>query len=387
MNPPVSNSESTSASLSRLVHAVRAGLRAELHDVLPHPIEGIQIGDVALVSRHRLEGFFSRHLSSLDLPDQVSEQLTESGLARAHQGLVQWAESISISRLLHEHGVRHLVFKGRALTLQTSAEEDGRGGGDVDILIDPHDVPRVYALLPASGYLPAYAVGPRTRAGWAFLTYRNREMPYRSPRSEVDLHWRIATESDLLPPTRVLLDRSVTVGRDGQEIPTLSPTDALAACAVHFYLDYAVSLRRLVDFVRLSQLADPHQLLQLPAGSQQLIADVASLCRELFGEGCISLDGLHTVDHDNVSYIQNLFWNGHGGYSHIRAGGNAHSRLQRNFRHLGRYARKSSLLIRLVARGLVWFPPSSPNQSPIGMIHGFRLQLGRILRGQFDSEM
>jgi hypothetical protein len=385
VSPP--SSPSPNVSLSRLVQAVRRGLQAEF-SCEGAPADGVlEVDEIPLARQHRLEGFLSKHQDYLNLSGTVSTLLSASALNRAHQGLVQWAESISVSRVLGEHAIAHVVFKGRALTLQTFADDEGRGGGDLDVLVEPKDVPLADSLLSAHGYLPVYAVGPRSSAGWAFVTYRNREMPYRSSRAEVDLHWRIASEPDLLPPTSVLIARSVKVGRHGQEIPTLSPADALAACAVHFYLDYAVSLRRLIDFLRLSRLAEQSILHHLPAPSQQLIADVAAFCRDLFGENCVALTGLRNPDQANVSYIKELFWAGHGGYSHIRAGGTALSRLVRNYQHLGRYAGKTSLLLRLLARGILWFPPMSPTQTPIGILQAIWLQLGRVLRGRYDSEI
>ncbi len=374
-------------SLRDLVSLVGAALNHELGrkgDPKPVTIQR----DLSRVARdHRLEGFLLRHKAALRLPPSLIESLESQALNRAQQGLHQWASSIALSRLLSSNGFPHLIFKGRALTAQTFADEDSRGGGDVDVLVEPADVPFVHLLLQSHGYLPVYALLPRTALGWAFVTYRNREMPYRSERVEVDLHWRIATEPDLLPPTSGLLKRKVVVGRIGQEIPTLSPTDALAACAVHFYLDYAVSLRRLVDFVRLFQLATPKGLEELPARSRQLIADVAASCNQLF-EGILrDLPGLPRAKGANVQYIGELFWAANGGFSHYRPEGGGLQRFSRNLSHLGRYASAPRLMARLLARGLVWFPPRSPQQKTVGIGKAFLLQARRLLRGQFDSQV
>lgn len=363
------------------------GLQAETGIDQPPNERLLDESVVQLAYRHRLEGFLRRHSNVLAVRQEPLEANDATSLERAQQALSQWAASISLSRLLGESGIHHLIFKGIALTLQTSAENDLRGGGDVDVLVLPEDVSKTHALLIAHEYIPVYAMGPRTKLGWKFLTYRNREMPYRSPQIEVDLHWRIATEADLLPPTAKLLGRAEKVGHSGQEFLTLSPTDALAACAVHFFLDYGVALRRLVDFVRLARISDPTQLVALPSRSQQLVADLAEFCRELFGNKLVHLAGLKPPRPENVTYLRELFWSGNGGYAHTRGEGSGWHRLLRNYRHLGRYSNKFFLSLRLVARGLVWFPETTPQQVPIGLWRAFGRQVTRVLQGKFDSQV
>ncbi len=374
-------------ALVELVSLVRMGLAAQRGESINRPQALLDAGLPDQARRHRLEGFLLRFHDSLNLDGELVATLQQSQLERAQLGLTQWGSTLSLSRLLEAHSIPFVIFKGRALTIQTEAEEDGRGGGDVDLLVPPGRVSETHQLLVASGYLPVYAVEPKTHLGWAFVTYRNREMPYRSERVEIDVHWRISTEQDYLPPTETLIARGVLLGSEGQRFPTLCATDALAACAFHFYYDYASALRRLVDFARLSRMADREVLETLPLRTRQLIADVAALSRELFGESAIGPLSVPEAVAENVGYLRDLFWSGEGSFSHRARISHPLKRALANFHHTARYTSKPSLVARLFARGLVWYPPSTPGQPGWSVPRAFRAQITRVLRGRFDSSV
>ncbi len=370
-----------------MVALVSGGLATERGQESPSVFPTPSSGTLFLARRHRLQGFLLRHRDSLGLSPEVVEYLEKDRIERAQQGLSQWASSIALARLLQKHTIPFLIFKGRALTMLTCAEADGRGGGDVDLLVPPSWVKRTHQLLKAEGYQPVYAVEPRTRWGWALVTFRNREMPYRSFEVEIDLHWRISTERDFLPPAEVLIARGLTLGHEGQEIPTLSPTDALASCAFHIYYDHASPIRRLIDFVRLKALVDHSALRQLPRRTQQLVSDVAGLCRTVFGEEAIEYEHLGQSNERNVRYLEELFWSGTGGFSHQHRMSHPVGRAIANFSHLSKYSSTPALISRLIARGLVWFPHSSGGQAGWGIPRALAAQISRVFRGRFDSDV
>jgi hypothetical protein len=345
------------------------------------------LGD--LIRRHRLEGFILRHYGEGSLRPGLLEAL-RSGFHddNTAQQLRVSALSVRISRLLDKAGLSFLLFKGWPLSLQLGAQDELRGGGDVDVLVSPRDVRSAHRVLVAAGYAPQYAIGPRTRLGWRFVTFRNREMPYRSPVGEVDLHWRIASEHDVLPDAKVLLARSVTVSDGRHTIRTLSPTDALASTAFHFYLDYCQSIRRLIDFSRLFSVANPNVFDTLPTSARQAVSDVAKLCEKLLGIQPPHSLTLPPPVRSNVDYMETLFARWHqldspSTQAPSRAGGP----WGRNFRHLRRYSDTLPLVARLVARGAVWFPPSADHPRPIGLIQAAVWQLGRLLRGKTESHI
>ena len=371
-----------------LLRLIGAGLRAELgHPVKEVPLRSPLAELDRLAKTHRLEGFLLKHREVLGLPDDLVETLKTSELSLAQYGLILAASSIELSRLFASEGVEHLIYKGHALRAQTDAWEDRRGGGDVDILVEPRHVHIADRLLRKHGYHAVYAIGPRSPLGWRFLTYRNREMTYRSDRIEVDLHWRVATEEDMLPTAQQLLLRKVFVGREGQEIPTLSPVDAWAASTFHFYLDFGILLRVLVDFVRLSRLADRDHLHLLPRHARNLLADLSAVLNQILGPDIVDTTGLPPADAHRVDLLLEMIWAQAEKRTVLKGSGTGLTRFRRNLEHLARYSSKARLIPRLIARGLVWFPETASHPRPIGMVRAWWLQLGRIRRGQFDSQV
>lgn len=342
-----------------------------------------------LIRRHRLEGFLLRHLGEGGLPQGLTKEL-KSGF-QAHNTSEQLrvsALSVRVSRVLEKSGLNFLLFKGWPLSLQLGAQAELRGGVDVDVLVQPSDVPLAHRALINAGYAPQYAIGPRSQVGWRFVTFRNREMSYRSPAGEVDLHWRVASEHGVLPDARVLLDRSVTVSDGRHDIRTLSPTDALAATAFHFFLDYCHSIRRLIDFSRLLGVADPTVFNALPSAARQAVSDVAELCGNLFGIRPSHSLALPPPVRSTVDYMETLFTQWHQvGHTSRQAPSREGDPWGRNFRHLRRYSDTLPLVARLVARGAVWFPPSVEHPRPVGMIQAALWQLGRLLRGKTESHI
>lgn len=382
-----------------LIHLIAESLATELSLVRTAeppsiPPRAVSVQALAvLVERERLTGFVRHHSEFFSLPPKLIGEIRKEGsplseldLEIATLSLHAW--TLRISRLLSEESIDHLVFKGWPLAMMSAAEASIRGAGDIDVLIRPEDVPLVDRLLTRSGFHPVYALGPRSRLGWSFVCFRNREMPYRSDWVEVDVHWRVATEPEMLPDARSLLRRAVTVGLSGQEIRTLHPSDALAASAYHFYLDYCHSLRRLIDFIRLCARADGGVLIDLPLAARQVIADLVRFCETLFGLRLPELGGLPDPSARNVVAMVDMFQRSYspGERSSIpnRGGGGP---LRRNFRHLSRYSSRRALIIRLIARGLVWFPKTADHPRRIGMVQAFLWQLGRLLRGRTNSDI
>jgi hypothetical protein len=384
--PPVVNPELQ--ELFRLTSGAlqhEFGLPGSKQPAIAHSTHSL--GD--LIRRHRLEGFILRHYGEGSLPPDLLEAL-RLGFHdnNTSQQLRVSALSVRISRLLDEAGLSFLLLKGWPLSLQLGAQDELRGGGDVDVLVSPRDVRSAHRVLIEAGYAPQYAIGPRTRLGWSFVTFRNREMPYRSPAGEVDLHWRVASEQDVLPHADVLIERSVTVSDGRHTIRTLSPADALAATAFHFYLDYCHSIRRLVDFSRLLCVADAAVFDTLPTSARQAVSDVATLCEKLLDIELPHSLPLPLPKQSTVDYMESLFMQWHQvGPTSRQAPSRMGGPWGRNFRHLRRYSRTIPLLARLAARGAVWFPPSADHPRPIGMIQAALWQLGRLLRGKTDSHI
>ena len=344
---------------------------------------------VERISRERLSGFLLAHAEILNLDSNTCELLSQDRKTRLEEQLNLQLGTHIVSRILRNASIPHLFFKGWALSSLLGAEDELRGGGDVDVLIRPRDIVRARETLEKSGFSALYPVQPRTFWGWKFITYRNRELPFRSNTLELDLHWRIGSEPSMMASAEMLLSRAMTVETGHHTIVTLSRADTLAAAAYHFFLDYGVSLRQLIDFARLVPLTDPQALHELPPHARQIVADVLALCDELFGRRHEGYPELPRASTGNVEYLQGLFWRESDGDMAL---GKPPSKARqsvfvRNYRHLRHYSDPVPLFARLIARGVVWFPRATDHPGPVGLLRAFWWQLGRLLIGRTKSHI
>lgn len=387
---PDQGSPAFSAEMRELMRLAARALETELDLQRAHhtPIVHSSAALRELIGRERLEGFTLRHHQEIGLPDRLREDLKTEVQNLTSAQLRVNALSVRISRVTEEAGLNVLFFKGWPLSLLLGAQEELRGGVDVDVLVRPSDVPLAHRALTEAGYIAQYSIGPRSYLGWRFVTFRNREMSYRSPAGEVDLHWRVTSEHGVLPEAGTLLQRSVTITDGRHDIRTLSPTDALAATAFHFYLDYCHSIRRLIDFARLLGVAEPAVFNTLSSAARQAVSDVTALLETLFGIRPPHALALPPPVSSNVEYMETLLSQWHWvDPTSSQAPSRVGAPWGRNFRHLRRYSQTLPLIARLVARGAVWFPPREEHPRPIGMIQAALWQVGRLLRGKTESHI
>jgi hypothetical protein len=237
------------------------------------------------VIRHRLSRLVinAGDRGVLDATDK--DRVAADALAHTHAAFQLVGMTTRVITMLTTAGIRHLVLKGVALGAlsQTAA---GRGAGDVDILVDPRDVPLVHRVLHENGIRPALAQpdvsSPRS---WRIWRYLEREATYVGQSTTVDLHWRISSQHSLFPSWDALYSRRTIVEVADTDIPTLSLADSLAAACYHAYFDQFQPVRSLVDVVMLIRLVDPDTLPDdLPRRLRALMAGVVSLVGDIFPE-------------------------------------------------------------------------------------------------------
>lgn len=236
----------------------------------------------AAVIAHRLSRLVvnSSQENSFDSDDWG--RITNDALAHTHAAFQLVGHTAKVVRILEAAGVEFLVIKGVALGAlsQTPA---GRGAGDVDILLDPGDVPRVHEVFLDNDFRPALALPDMSTPGpWRVWSFLDREATYDGHSTHIDLHWRISSQRHLFPSFAELYERRIQVTVADSDIPTLSVADSLAAACYHAYFDQFQPLRSLVDAVSVVTTAGE---ISPPAYSpklQRLIAGVLQLTRELF---------------------------------------------------------------------------------------------------------
>lgn len=271
------------AAVDVVRHAVSAALAAEV-DEPQRPVPWTQASDMDIVHAvrvHRVAPVLAPALASLNPPSMVAEEVRAMVRGDALGAMRLAAESRRVLKVLDAAGLPALVYKGIALSVQSTGDLAARGAGDIDVLVNPQDVVTAHEALSDGGWVGEPI--PDAPRWWAHYLSACRERSYLSPTSSIDLHWRIGWHETPLPDARTLLARGSTVKVAEQELATLSLPDAFAVACYTAMLDRYSRLRQLVDIVRLARREDVH----LPDGMhwrlRRVVAESVVLASELLG--------------------------------------------------------------------------------------------------------
>jgi hypothetical protein len=167
----------------------------------------------------------------------VPESATARLRSRAHESVARSlghvAELARLAPLLDDAGVRRLVLKGVALSVQLYGDASLRSPRDIDLLVDPARFGEAEAVLEAAGYrrcVPAMSA----RQGEAYRRWI-RDIAWVNAEAGVmvELHIRLTDDAALIPQDFEMLWRereAVRIG--GAEVDALARTRlALYLCA------------------------------------------------------------------------------------------------------------------------------------------------------------
>lgn len=208
---------------------------------------------MAAIRRHRVAELLGSQADGLELPEVLLEPIAQLRSASRRALMVQVLETGRLQRVLSDAGIASMVIKGPALAVQTAGDPAARGAGDIDLLVDPHQVEAAHRLLLASGWSlrPGYDVRPGTWA-WRHVMGAFNALTYDGPGSAVDLHWRLDPTLDALPTFAQAWDRRVRVDLGGVTVDTLGHADLLAHTSLHAAKDSWRWMRSLVDVHRIA---------------------------------------------------------------------------------------------------------------------------------------
>lgn len=203
-------------------------------------------------ARHRVCQLLDGVSGELGLPPELAAALGE---VTRKERLAAMSQAQIVARV-HEalDGVPHLFFKGGALAVQLTGDLTARGGGDVDVLVDPHDLERAVEALREAGWAvrPQHASDPASWM-WGYQLRVAHEVAMDGPGAMVDLHWRLDPTYDALPAFAELWDRREELSVGAVTVAALGRADAFAHALRHAARDDWGSLRSLVDVHRLAR--------------------------------------------------------------------------------------------------------------------------------------
>lgn len=236
---------------------VRAALQCESGSAVrpPGQVSGPSDADLlGAVLRQRVVEIVHARAAEVGVPDDVAGQLGRVRDAGRSLVPLQLLELARVHDLLDSAGVRHLVFKGPALAVQTTGDLGARGFGDLDLLIDPGSVESVATLLLAHGYRSEAPLPAPGSWAWRRLVHASHELTFLGASTSVDLHWRLDPTFDALPAFADLFSRREVLDLGGTTTATLGRGDALAHACLNAAKDEWRWLRNLVDVHRLAGL-------------------------------------------------------------------------------------------------------------------------------------
>lgn len=181
---------------------------------------------------------------------------------------------LTVDEVLSGAGIRFAVLKGTATAHLDHPDPALRQFGDLDLLVDPAQLPAARAALEGRGWHQAYRLPRHHEAYTHAITFSDGSL------AELDLHQRIAHRAlGRLVPTAELLAGLDTFELAGGTVPALSRNDRLLHAAIH-----AVASRG--DYRRLSSGIDVLVLTELTASDAGRVLEraagwgVAPLLRE-----------------------------------------------------------------------------------------------------------
>jgi hypothetical protein len=221
------------------------------------------------------EALVVRHALHLLVTDQLRHvEAVPCGVRRRLEAGVRWRRALAVRALADLAQLADLlpdegwaVLKGPVLSELVWSRPGLREFGDLDVLVDPEQVPRLVRRLSSSGL-------PLDLAEWEDLRTRvKNEATIRLWRgTPLDLHWDVLSSGERVPgkgfDVAAVLSRRqpATLGRGAVRCDAwrLDPVDTLLHVAVHSLRDGGFALRQAVDVAELLHRdgADPDEVLR-----------------------------------------------------------------------------------------------------------------------------
>lgn len=228
-----------------------AGLRQQLDAV---PKEAL----LAAIRRHRLECLLHGDPLVASLLPELAPTLQVLARQDAMAALALAGFTREMAALFEQAALPMLVIKGVPLALQTTGSLTARGRGDLDLLVDPKQLPATVALLESAGFSRCPGQFPRQLgsvwgrysrwAGYEFSLVRQSPAGLQW----IDLHWALSNVRAPLPSFALAWQCGEQLDLNGQPVKTLSRLHAFRHACAHAAKDEWMCLRNLIDIDRLA---------------------------------------------------------------------------------------------------------------------------------------
>ncbi|MDD5368668.1 MAG: nucleotidyltransferase family protein [Anaerolineaceae bacterium] len=212
-----------------------------------------------------------------------SSELTALYKANAYRNLHLVTSLLHLVGLFSQLGIPYLAIKGPALAVQAYGDLSLRSFCDLDVLVNPADFPRVYALLVRSGFTPQFPLDPARQKWWARF---DKEFPFQFHGETVEIHWQVADRGMLYPLSNHLFwTDPQPVDLLGCPVLTLSPENAIFYACLHGTIHEWSQLKWVADLAHLCHAFPSVDLLKLldrarHTGFHRLVCTALQLAEE-----------------------------------------------------------------------------------------------------------
>ena len=244
-----------------------------------------------IAERHRVEGFVWNALrhAGLDIPRAVGERLQAAAARITRQNLVLTAESLRLSALLGEAGIRHLFVKGVTLGVLAYGSIGPKMGWDIDLLVPPDSLETAASALDSAGYRLDLPRGPKARQRLGLWHRHWKESVWSRPGGgpTVELHTRLNDNPMLLPGVGPDSPPQPVEVSKGRFLATLRSEELFAYLCVHGASSAWFRLKWIADVGALLGAGPPEETERLyrravALGAGRAPALALLLCERLF---------------------------------------------------------------------------------------------------------
>lgn len=190
-----------------------------------------------LTERHRVAGLAHHGLSTgkVDPPPAIARALAREATLIAKQNLAQAAEMRRLQRLFADEAIPLVFLKGVSLGLLAYGSLGLKHGKDIDIFVPPALAERALVLLESAGYrlCPPHSDIGDDRRGLIFRYARDLGMLHSRTNVQVELHWRLTGNAQLLRNIDAYSSRQIAPLTTDYGFWTLNERDLFAYLCVH----------------------------------------------------------------------------------------------------------------------------------------------------------
>jgi hypothetical protein len=219
---------------------------------------------VRIVARHRMAGMAANGLfmAGIVLPAESGLALRRAAQADLVQALSTAREASRLVALLDDAKIGSVVLKGPPLSALIYGTLAVRQVRDLDLLVNPGDLPRALELLRGEGYDLHYSAGDKGLRPDRSTILKDVELVHPATGLIVELHARLNNNAEMLSTSIVDAVRSIAVG-GGLDLPALSGEPLLVYLMVHGFRHGWVRLKWLADVAAMVSGMAPAELARL----------------------------------------------------------------------------------------------------------------------------